>query len=204
MPPKKVTPRGQAAEPAGAKAVPAKRAATKAKPAPKKQTSSTAKYVRNIRGVDVRVTFDTGRKIVLSPRGQRNDMTAISKDELDDPIFLNNLGSLYEVISSSEAQEIREKQLTNAASYAHPRPEQILTDPLGQPGNFTGLTPSNVDSSITIGHLSETGGRNNEEKSIEVTRSVQPGRAEVPGSASSDQYGQPVSIAPLPPISERN
>jgi hypothetical protein len=204
MPPKKVSPRGQAAEPAGAKATPAKRTATKAKPAPKKSTpSNTNKYVRNVRGVDVRVTFDSGRRIQLAPRGQRNDMTAISKEELDDPIFLNNLGMLYEVISSSEANEIREKQATNASSYTHPRPEHILTTEHGKPSDFGGIAPSNVEQSITIGHLTETEGRNNEQKSIEVTRSVQPERADVPGSAALDQYGASISVAPLPPISER-
>jgi len=201
MPPKKLTPNGQGAEPAGAKAIPAKRTATKAKPAPKKSTSTT-KYVRNVRGVDVRVTFDSGRRIQLNARGQRNDMAAISKEELDDPIFLDNLGTLYEVISAADATKIREKQMTNASSLATPRPEDILTDPLGNKGEFTGLTPSNEDISITIGQLNEVSGRNNEEKSIEVTRSVQPARANVPGS-SLDEYGKPISIAPLPPISER-
>lgn len=202
MPPKKVSPNGKGAEPAGAKATTArKKPAVKKPAAPKKRTSST-KYVRNVRGVDVRVTFDSGRKIVLSPRGQRNDMTAISKEELDDPIFLNNLGSLYEVISSAEAEKIREKQLTNSSSFAQPRPEDILRTEHDKPGEFKGLTPSNLDQSITIGHLNETEGRNNEEKSIEVTRSVAPERANVPGSSLS-QYGEAISIAPLPPISER-
>jgi len=203
MPPKKVTPRGQGAEPAGNKAVPAKRTTAK-KPvvaAPKKRTSAT-KYIRNVRGVSVRVTFDTGRKVLLSPRGQRNDMTAISKDELDDPIFLNNLGNLYEVISSADAIEIREKQMTNASSLSSPRPEDILRTEHDKPSEFTGVTASNVDQSITIGHLNETSGRNSEEKSIEVTRSVGPDRANVPGS-SLDQYGEAISVAPLPPISER-
>lgn len=202
MPPKKVTPRGQAAEPAGAKATPAKRKPAAKKPAAKK-TTSTTKYVRNVRGVDIRVTFDSGRRITLSPRGQRNDMAAISKDELDDPIFLENLGSLYEVISAADAEKIREKQMTNAASHRHPRPESILTDALGNAGNFTGLEASNVEQSITVGQLNEIEGRNNEDKAIEVTRSVQPTRTEVPGSAALDQYGAPISVAPLPPISER-
>lgn len=202
MPPKKVTPKGKAAEPAGAKATPAKRTAAKKPAAAPKKRTSTNKYVRNIRGVDVRVTFDSGRKIALSPRGQRNDMTAISKEELDDPIFLNNLGSLYEVISSADAEKIREKQMTNAASLAQPRPEHILRTEHDKPSDFAGVTPSNLDQSITIGHLNETDGRNNEEKSIEVTRSVAPERANVPGS-SLNQYGEAISIAPLPPISER-
>lgn len=189
MPPKKLTPNGQAAEPAGNKAIPAKKTATKAKSAPKRSTNAN-KYIRNIRGVDVRVTFDSGRKVTLSPRGQRNDMTAISKEELDDPIFLNNLGGLYEVISSAEAEKIREKQMTNASSYNSPRPEQILRTEHDKPSEFAGISPSNVDQSITIGHLNETEGRNNEEKSIEVTRNhVGPRVAVVPGSDGKDPYG---------------
>jgi len=201
MPPKKVSPNGKGAEPAGAKATPARKPAAKKAAAPKK-TTSTGKFVRNIRGIGVRVTFDSGRRIQLSSRGTRGDMAAISKEELDDAIFLDNLGSLYEVISAADAQEIREKQLTNASSLASPRPEDILRSEHDKPAQFTGMEPSAAERSITIGQLNEIEGRPNEDKAIEVTRSVQPEKVNVPGS-SLDQYGQPVSIAPLPPISER-
>jgi hypothetical protein len=188
MPPKKLTPNGQAAEPVGAKIAATRKPAAKPKATPKRSTSSN-KYVRNVRGVNVRVTFDTGRKIELAPRGQRNDMTAISKDELDDPIFLNNLGSLYEVISAADAQEIREKQMTNASTLSQPRPEDILTDQLGNAGNFTGLDASNTEKSITIGHLNEVEGRPNEERATEITRSsVGPRVAVVPGSDAKNIY----------------
>jgi hypothetical protein len=201
MPPKKLTPRGQAAEPAGAKASSARKTATKAKPAPKKR-GSTTKYIRNIRGVEVRVTFDTGRRVNLMPRGQRNDMVAVSKEELEDPIFLDNLAVLYEVISAADAESIREKQFTNASSLSQPRPENTLMSPLGKPINFTGLEPSNIEQSITIGQLREVDGRTNEQKATEITRSVQPSRANVPGS-STNEYGKPISIAPQPPVSEQ-
>lgn len=202
MPPKKVSPNGKGAEPAGAKATSARKPAAKKAAAPKK-TTPTGKFVRNIRGVDVRVTFDSGRRIQLTARGQRGDMAAISKEELDDAIFLDNLGTLYEVISAANATEIREKQLTNASSLATPRPEDILRSEHDKPTDFAGVTQSDAERSITIGQLNETEGRNNEEKAIEVTRNVAPERANVPGSSSLDQYGKPVSIAPLPPISER-
>jgi len=203
MPPKKLTPNGKAAEPAGNKATPArKKTATKAKPAASKSTPAR-KFIRNTRGVDVRVTFDSGRRVELSSRGTRGDMVAITKEELDDGIFLDNLGVLYEVISNTEAQNIREKQLTNASSLASPRPEDLLRSEHDKPTEFAGVAQSDAERSITIGRLNETAGKNNEEKAIEVTRSVQPERADVPGSSSLDQYGQPVSIAPLPPISER-
>jgi hypothetical protein len=199
MPPKKVSPNGKAAEPAGAKATPARKPVAKKTAAPRK-TSSTGKYLRNIRGVEVRVTFHSGRKIELASRGQRGDMAAITKEELDDAIFLGNLGIIYEVISSAEAQKIRDKQFTNVSSMNHPRPEQIIKSQLGKDIEFTGVEPSNEEISIPVGTLVEKETRYT--KGPEVTRSVQPERAEVPGSTSLNQY-QPVSIAPLPPISER-
>jgi len=205
MPPKKVSPRGTAAEPAGAKVTATRKPAAKkaaAKPAAKKPENTT-NFIRNIRGVDIRVTFDSKRRIQLNARGQRGDMAAISKEELDDAIFLDNLGVLYEVISGADAQEIRAKQLTNASSYASPRPEDILRSEHDKPTQFTGVGQSDADRSITIGKLNEVEGRPNEEKSIEVTRSVQPERVDIPGSSSLDGYGQPVSVAPLPAISER-
>lgn len=195
MPPKKLTPNGKAAEPAGAKALAStKKPATKAKPAVKK-TVTAGKHIRNLLGVDVRLTFDSGRKVELSPRGQRGDMVAVSKDEMEDPIFLNNLASLYEVISNAEATKIREKQFTNASSYNSPRPEQIIKSEQGNDIEFTGMEPSNEDVSISVGSLVETETRYT--KGPQVTRSVQPERADVPGSASVDQYGNPVSVAPI-------
>lgn len=187
MPPKKLTPNGKAAEPAGNKAL----AATKSKSktaakstGTKRSSSSTMKYIRNVRGVQVRVTFDTGRKVVLTPRGQRNDMTAISKEELDDPIFLNNLGSLYEVISSKEADEIRQKQNTNASS-ASLRPEDILRTSLDEPSKFAGVEMSDAEKSVTIARLNEVEGRPNEDRATEIVPvrgGLEPARANVPGS----------------------
>jgi hypothetical protein len=181
MPPKKLTPNGQAAKPAGNKAIPVKNTATKAKAAPKSNGSAT-KYIRNVRGVEIRVTFDTGRKIHLSPRGQRNDMVAVSKDELEDPIFLNNLGSLYEVISSADAAKIRESQMTNASTLNSPRPEDIIKNEFGNDTQFGGVEPSNAEISIPVGTLVEKETRYT--KGPEVTRSIAPEKVDVPGSAN--------------------
>ena len=180
MPPKKLTPNGKAAEPAGAKAISPRKTATKAKPVSKKSSSAT-KHVRNLLGVNVRLTFDTGRRVELAPRGQRGDMTAVSKEEMDDPIFLNNLASLYEVITNTEAAKIREKQLTNASTYNSPRPEELIKSERGEDIEFTGMEPSNEEISIPVGTLVEKETRYT--KGPEVTRSVSPQRANVPGSA---------------------
>ena len=194
MPPKKLTPNGRAAEPAGNKALTPKKTAAKPKLAAKKSVAS-GKHIRNVLGVDVRLTFDSGRRIELAPRGQRGDMVAVSKEELDDPIFLNNLSSLYEVITNAEATKIREKQFTNVSTYNSPRPEQIIKSEQGNDITFAGMEPSNEDISIPVGSLVETETRYT--TGTEVSRSVQPERANVPGSASLDQYGNPVSVAPI-------
>lgn len=180
MPPKKLTPNGRAAEPAGNKALaPKKTAATKAKPAAKK-TVASGKHIRNALGVDVRLTFDSGRRVELTPRGQRGDMVAISKEELDDPIFLNNLGSLYEVITNAEASKVREKQLTNVSTYNSPRPEQIIKSQQGDDIEFAGVEPSNEEISIPIGSLVEKETRYT--TGLEVAREIGPERVNVPGS----------------------
>lgn len=179
MPPKKLTPNGQAAEPAGTKALAGAKKTAKPKAAPKK-VSTTGKHIRNLLGVDVRLTFDSGRRVELTPRGQRGDMIAVSKEEMEDPIFLNNLASLYEVISNAEAAKIREKQLTNASTYNSPRPEQIIKSEQGNDIEFSGMEPSNEDISIPVGKLEEVETRYT--KGPQVTRSVSPERASVPGS----------------------
>lgn len=180
MPPKKLTPNGQAAEPAGTKALAStKKTAAKAKPVAKKP-ASTSKYIRNLLGIDVRVTFDSGRRIELSPRGQRGDMVAVSKEEMDDPIFLNNLSSLYEVISGAEATKVRDKQLTNVSTFNSPRPEQIIKNEQDKDIEFTGMEPSNEEISIPVGKLEEVETRYT--KGPQVTRNVGPERVSVPGS----------------------
>lgn len=180
MPPKKLTPNGRAAEPAGSKALPPKKtASTKPKPAAKK-TVTSGKHIRNALGVDVRLTFDSGRRIELAPRGQRGDMVAVSKEELDDPIFLNNLGSLYEVITNAEAAKVREKQLTNASTYNSVRPEEIIKSEHGKDIDFAGMEPSNEEISIPVGSLVEKETRYT--KGVEVSREIGPERVNVPGS----------------------
>lgn len=180
MPPKKLTPNGKAAEPAGNKALAStKKPVAKAKPAAKK-SSTAGKHIRNVLGVNVRLTFDSGRKVQLNPRGQRGDMTAISKEEMDDPIFLENLTSLYEVITNAEATEIREKQMTNASANPSPRPEDLIKSETGKDIEYSGMEASNEEISIPVGKLEEVETRYT--KGPQVTRSVSPERASVPGS----------------------
>ena len=188
MPPKKVAPKGRAARPAGegvtaTRKPVAKKAATTRKPA-----SSTKKHIRNIRGVDVRLTFESGRQVRLAPRGMRGDMTAVSKDELEDPIFLNNLGLLYEVITGKDADDVREKQNTNASTRTV-RPEDFLTNEKGEAIADVTLESSYESQGKTIATLETTEGGVHEEQSIDVVRNtVGPRIAVVPGSDAKDYY----------------
>lgn len=84
----------------------------------------TQKYIRSIRYVPVGVRLGTGRRINLQPRGMRGDCAPVSKDEMQDEIFLGNVGLLFEVIPAAEAADVISKQTTNQQS-AHPALSQL-------------------------------------------------------------------------------
>jgi len=206
MPPKKVTPKGTAAKPAGERVTSTRKPVVK-KAATTRQPVSAKKHIRNIRGVDVRLTFESGRRVQLAPRGMRGDMIAVSKEEVEDPIFLNNLGLLYEVISANEADTVRSKQNTNASTRTQ-RPEDLLTNEKGETISQVNMQQSFESQGKTIATLETTEGGVHEEKSIDVVRGggTNPARASVPGSIDGTQpsaLGTALSINPLPPISER-
>lgn len=91
------------------------------KPAAKRNTQ---KYIRNVRYVQVSVRLGSGRRIALQPRGVRGDCAPVNKDEMNDEIFLGNVGILYEVIPAAEAQEVINKQTTNQIAQ-HPALQQL-------------------------------------------------------------------------------
>ena len=188
MPPKKVAPKGTAARPAGSGSTATRKPVIKKAASTRQPVSSTKKHIRNIRGVDVRLTFDSGRRIQLAPRGMRGDLVAVSKDELEDPIFLNNLGLLYEVISGKDADDVRSKQGTNASTRTQ-RPEDILTNEKGEAISNVSLDQSNESKGKTLATLQTTEGGVHEEKSIDVVpNTVGPRIAVVPGSDAKDYY----------------
>lgn len=112
--PRKVTPKGTAATPPKAETPPAaKKASTR-----RKKTTKAAEpekenlYIRNIRGVQCRVTLDD-RRFLLEPRGQRGDLARINEDHIADPNFEPNIGMIYEILSEEEAKDILRKQANN-------------------------------------------------------------------------------------------
>lgn len=76
-------------------------------------------FVRNVRHVPVSVRLDTGKRLELRPRGQRGDCAPVTEEEMQDDKFLRNSGNLFEVITSSEANNVIEKQTTNQQA-VHP------------------------------------------------------------------------------------
>lgn len=181
MAPRRLAPRGRAAAPPGAgeESIPAPAPRAKAKPRTRR-AASTRKHIRNIRGVLVRVTLDNGRRILLEPRGQRGDQTAITEDDQDDAIFLNNLGLLYEVLSHDQANEARDKQSKNQNPSAHPSTQ--LLDHLGNPIPFNGSASSVESQGVVVATLDEISGDPYSEREIEVNRVRGPERVNVPGS----------------------
>jgi hypothetical protein len=110
------------------------RKTTEGDEAPKKRAPrTTKKYVRNITRSQVafRIGDREGRRIELKPRGQRGDLAALNKDELDQ---LEDIGYMYEVITETEAKDILSKQMTNQQAF-HPALAALLNskgEPLGE------------------------------------------------------------------------
>lgn len=100
-------------------------AATKASAASKKDGAasrrprvSQKRFIRNLTGLEFRLRLERQeypkRPITLQPRGMRGDIAPLTKDDLSDPILLDNLAlGACEVITEAEAQEAIAKQGIN-------------------------------------------------------------------------------------------
>lgn len=132
MAPKKVTPRGKAAQPPKASA--AKKPAAK-KAAPKKR-GSTQRFIRAIYSPagGTRLTLNNGNRFLLQPRGQVGDLAPVTKDDRDDPIYIQNLAVMFEEISAAEAKKIIASQNINAQPN-RPRTIDYIKDEYGNPVN---------------------------------------------------------------------
>jgi DNA-binding transcriptional MerR regulator len=88
---------------------------TTKKAAPKRKPRQE-RYIRNLRNVHVSLK-GIDRRLELAPRGQRNDAVQLKKGEEGE---LTDVGVLCEVITATEAEKIRDKQLTNYQQQTHP------------------------------------------------------------------------------------
>lgn len=122
MPPKKLKARGKAAAPPEPNI--ATKPSARKKSAPEQHTEhpapeETSRYIRNLRGINARVSLISGRRIEFEPRGQRGDLAAVTKEERQDPLYLQNRGVIFEEIDQPTAMEIISKQQINASA-PHP------------------------------------------------------------------------------------
>lgn len=198
MPPKKVTPRGKSApapkaEPASKPKRPrTKKAAPKA--APKR---TTATYLRNLHGIPVNFRFSeetSGRRVELRPRGERGDITKVSKDEIEDPIFMMNQDSLFELISSAETRDVLDKQTHNQQK-GSPLVD-MLRNELGDPIDKVTIEKPFEQQSITVAEIEQTGPTNKMQQGEVIHRGVTPKRAALPGTQDNPGPEIPDSVGP--------
>lgn len=185
--PKRLTPKGQAAPPVepnvAAASIPKKQPTPKRLPQVSKKPG--VKYIRNIRGIQCRITLKDGkgRRIELDPRGQRGDIEIVNKQEQEDPIYLANLNLLYEEIPAEEAQEIIANQQTNAQNLEHPLWAHLRNE---QGKEYTQrhmvVEDSIEEQAIVVAKVEETPAGRFTDKNSEVVRSAGPQFTEAPGS----------------------
>ena len=118
---------------------------------------TTTRYIRNVRYCQASIRLGSGRRINLQPRGMRGDCAPVSKEEMNDEIFLANSGILYEIITQSEAKQVVEKQTTNQQS-THPA-LRGLRNAKGEEMEDKGVVveESNVDQGKAAGSIDERG-----------------------------------------------
>lgn len=121
-------------------------------------------FARNLRNVEFR--FRLGRQKdkmaprPLKPRGERNDMMKLEKEDHNDPILLDNLAlGCIEIITAAEAAKIIRNQSTNQQVGVHPAIEMLRT-PTGKEyaeGAVQGVEDY-VDESVVVAELNPVGG----------------------------------------------
>lgn len=200
MPPKKVTPRGKAA-----KNTASPKATGKQKPAaaPRKR-GSTKRFIRAIYAPagGTRITLNNGSRFQLQPRGQIGDLAPVDKDDMNDPIYHQNKGVMFEEISEAEAKKIMEKQSTNAQAprqasvlsqirdeYGNPMKQSVKVEqPFEQQGQVVATVEDSAPGRFTDGHQGL------------ITRSeggMAPDQQVVPGSQGHPQQQQvPDNVPP--------
>lgn len=183
--PKRLTPRGEAAPPVepiitGA-TLPTRESAQKSSGRKPKKSSPGVMYVRNLHHIMSRVTLASGRQILLQPRGQRDDIDIVNKEEQQDPKFLANKDLLFELIDGETAERIIYKQQHNRRQGGV---MQHLRNEKGEAYTQTAATIEEVfeNQGEVVGTIEETGSGRFTDHNQEVRRSVGPQRVSRPGS----------------------
>lgn len=127
-------------------------------------------YLRNLHGCETRVALTGGRQISLQPRGRRGDMESITSEEYKDQKVKDNIGLIFEPLSSDSAAEILEKQNTNRKE-PH-APFATITNSLGDQYEQSGVAveASFEDQGIVVGEVETSEGRGPLESRSEISR----------------------------------
>lgn len=145
-------------------------------------------WIRNLHYVSARITFEnsSGRRVELTPRGQRGDSAPLQEGEEIDDRFILNQGLLFEVITAEEASEVVGKQTTNQQA-RHPSFKSIRNE-LGEEydDDEIKITKPFEQQSYAVAEL--------ENGEVAIDRGVGIRRAKVPGSADHQLPEIPLSI----------
>jgi hypothetical protein len=127
-------------------------------------------YLRNLHGCETRVALTGGRQISLQPRGRRGDMESISSEEYKDQKVKDNIGLIFEPLSSDTAADILEKQNTNRKE-PH-APFATITNSLGDQYEQSGIAveASFEDQGIVVGEVESQEARGTQESRSEIAR----------------------------------
>lgn len=201
--PKKVTPRGKAAS--APKKTTARKTTTKKAPA---KRGSTQRYIRAIYSPagGTRLTLNNGSHFELKPRGQIGDCAAVTKEDMLDPIYIQNKDMLFEEITAAEAKKVMEKQVTNAQA---PRQNPLMGTLTNERGETYQQNDPTVEQAFeqqgkTVGHLQPAADGRFTSGNQDIARPMEPEHAEVPGSVehptSADQQMRNIQVpADIPP-----
>jgi hypothetical protein len=153
---------------------------------------TSKKFYRNLREVPVGFRLkESDRRVDLAARGQRNDTAPISKDDLEDPIFLANEGLIFEVITQEEANLVVEKQNTNIQKQPRHSALDTIRNERGEvyDDDAVRLDKSEAVTGKPVAPLDEEG-------NLIIDRNVGIRRAHVPGGEGYELPHIPDSVAP--------
>lgn len=155
---------------------------------PRAKPSKKNLWIRNLHYVPARITFEnsTGRRVELTPRGQRGDSAPLQESEELDDRFILNEGLLFEVITAEEASQVVGKQTTNQQA-RHPSFQSIRNE-LGEEyaDEEIKITKPFEQQSYAVAEL--------ENGEVAIDRGVGIRRAKVPGSTDHELPAIPMSI----------
>jgi hypothetical protein len=193
--PRKVTPKGKAATPPTADTPkPAKKTTTRKRTTKAAEPQSENKYIRNIRGVQCRITLDDDR-ILLEPRGQRGDIKRVVEDHMADPNFEPNIGMIYEVLNEEAAKDILRKQANNQQVGA--TTVDYLLNEYGQPYQRGPVVERPYEQQgQVVAQIQDGGQTRHSDRSEQIVRGqgAPPLPAQVPGSVGYPQVQVPSNI----------